>query len=272
MTTNILKKLQNRALMIALLTAPLLVSSCSTFLQPEVAALNGKQIEVAKAGQGTATVVFEAGLGNDLSTWDQIAGKVSKKAKIFTYSRPGYGKSSTTTTARDGATIVEELRTLLSGQGLKPPYILVGHSFGGTYMELFAKLYPNEVSGLVMVESRPKDFLENCEKAKLPMCGITEDQLKGLSKVEIDEYRSFAAISKEISDAGPFGKYPVRVLTALSSSAPRQQLWVSMNGSIAKEASDGKQIIFNGASHALPWERPQEVSNVILEIVSSLKK
>jgi pimeloyl-ACP methyl ester carboxylesterase len=60
---------------------------------------------------------------------------------------------------------VEELRALLAAQGVAPPYVLVGHSFGGAYQELFAKTYPAEVAGLVLVDPRHRDYSAACEGA-----------------------------------------------------------------------------------------------------------
>jgi len=90
---------------------------------------------------------------------------VSPAATVFAYNRPGYGHSEATGAPRDGATIVEQLRSTLRQKGLAPPYVLVGHSMGGLYMQLFARRYPEEVKGLVLVDAlyprvvkKPADF------------------------------------------------------------------------------------------------------------------
>ncbi|SFF82414.1 alpha/beta hydrolase fold [Duganella sp. CF458] len=127
----------------------------------------GHKIEVLKlAKPGTpATVVFENGSRNTLDKWDKVIPEVAKEATVFAYNRPGYGKSDKPSTPRDGKTVVEELRQLLREQGLQPPYTLVGHSLGGLYMQLYARAYPQEVQGVVLVDSlypgiikKPQDF------------------------------------------------------------------------------------------------------------------
>lgn len=78
---------------------------------------------------------------------------------MYIRQRPGHGNSSEASTVRTGATIVEELRSLLRSKGLRPPYVLVGHSLGGLYMQLDARSHPDEVSALILVDStHPNQF------------------------------------------------------------------------------------------------------------------
>lgn len=245
---------------------------CGTSLDSHVAQTDGRALEIVTAGSGTASVVFESGLGNDWASWDAVAEEVSSRARVFAYSRPGYGKSDPTTTPRDPAHIVEELRALLVSQSYHPPYILVGHSFGGTYMELFAKSHPEEVAALVLVEPRHRDFTTTCEQEKIESCSIPASVVASLPQVQIAEFKAFTHASTEIQAAGAFGRYPVRVLTATShggTSPAWEMLWRRMNRSLADEAVDGEQILFEGADHNLEVERPHEVAETILALVAA---
>lgn len=98
-------------------------------------------------------VVFENGANETFDTWDKVIAAVKPDATIFAYNRPGYGNSEPAEGTRDGRAIVEELRAVLRRQGLAPPYVLVGHSLGGMYAQLFARAYPREVTALVLVDS-----------------------------------------------------------------------------------------------------------------------
>jgi pimeloyl-ACP methyl ester carboxylesterase len=98
-------------------------------------------------------VVFENGSRANVDSWTKVITALPPDVSVFAYNRPGYGNSQQTDTPRDGRTIVEELRRDLQQQGLKPPYILVGHSLGGLYMQLFARRHPDEVAGLVLVDA-----------------------------------------------------------------------------------------------------------------------
>lgn len=122
---------------------------------PAIDVIEGRKLEslTLRNPAAKATVVFENGSRATIAGWDKVLDAVSPDATVFAYNRPGYGQSDTARTPRDGATIVEELRATLKRKGLAPPYVLVGHSLGGLYMQLFARRYPQEVKGLVLVDA-----------------------------------------------------------------------------------------------------------------------
>jgi len=245
------------------------LSACGTQLTPTHAEVEGRTVEVVEAGEGDVTVVFESGLGDDWTPWDAVASEVADSARVFAYSRPGYGESDPSADPRDAAQIVEDLRALLAARGFAPPYVLVGHSFGGAYMEWFAKAHPEEVIGLVLVDPRHRDFTAVCESAKLQGCSIPAKALRSLPQVQIAEFEAFAGVSDQIHAAGEFGSYPVRVLTATRHHfAPQAEgLWESMLGSLADEAAEGEQIVFARAGHYLQIKRARSVAHVILSLV-----
>jgi pimeloyl-ACP methyl ester carboxylesterase len=247
-----------------------MASACGGSQVPAtVELIDGRGVEIATAGSGPHTVVFEAGLGLDWTSWDEVASEVALHTQVFAYSRPGYGASDPATTPRSPRQIVEELRGLLSARGYIPPYLVVGHSIGGGYMELFAKAYPEEVMGVVLVDPRHRDFLATCEAAALDSCGITEAQLQTQPISAVAEYRAFTMARDQIRDAGRFGSAPVRVLTATDQpvSPARQQLWNDMLASLAAEAPDGEQILVPGSGHVIQDDRPEAVTTTILDLL-----
>jgi pimeloyl-ACP methyl ester carboxylesterase len=105
-------------------------------------------------GRGTSTVILEAGLGDTLEVWKDVQPLVAANCtRTLAYNRAGYVGSEPAEGRRDSATIVAELRAELKNHGIKPPYVLVGHSLGGLYMQYFARNYPDEIEGLVLVDS-----------------------------------------------------------------------------------------------------------------------
>lgn len=141
---------------------------------PALVRLQGQQIEqwCIKPAAPAGTIVFENGSRADLEGWRAVLQGLAAPAAgpaqawaLFAYHRPGMGRSEATDRPRDGQQIVADLHELLQQQGLKPPYLLVGHSLGGLYMQLFARQHPDEVKGLVLVDSvypgvikKPQDF------------------------------------------------------------------------------------------------------------------
>jgi pimeloyl-ACP methyl ester carboxylesterase len=123
--------------------------------KPVVEPIGGRRVEslTIRNPASSFVVVFEAGSRGTIAKWGKVLEGASRDATVFAYNRPGYGNSEAAATPRDGRTVVEELRQVLRQKGLKPPYVLVGHSLGGLYMQLFARAYPEEVKGLVLVDA-----------------------------------------------------------------------------------------------------------------------
>jgi pimeloyl-ACP methyl ester carboxylesterase len=111
------------------------------------------------AGQGRPLVVLDAGLGGSSLDWSLVQPEVAKVTRVCSYDRAGYGWSDPGPAPRSSRRIVDELHVALANAGLEPPYILVGHSFGGFTVRFFAGHYPEEVAGLVLVDaSHPRQF------------------------------------------------------------------------------------------------------------------
>lgn len=102
-------------------------------------------------GDSAPTVVMEA--AEFSLTWDLVQPEVARFARVCSYDRAGLGWSDRSPNPRTAANIVRELHTLLRQAGVDPPYVLVGHSKGGLFVRLYAHEYPDEVVGLVLVDS-----------------------------------------------------------------------------------------------------------------------
>jgi pimeloyl-ACP methyl ester carboxylesterase len=138
-----------------LIACCLCMSAAAAQPVPAVETIAGRRVESVTLRHPASpfVVVFEAGSRGTIDKWGRVLESVGRDATVFAYHRPGYGNSDVATTPRDGRTIVEELRQVLKHKGLKPPYVLVGHSLGGLYMQLFARAHPDEVQGLVLVDA-----------------------------------------------------------------------------------------------------------------------
>jgi pimeloyl-ACP methyl ester carboxylesterase len=104
---------------------------------------------------------MDSGLGGTVLDWHLVQPEVAQFARVCTYDRAGMGWSEPGAQPRTSQQIVKELHTLLGNAGVEGPYVLVGHSFGGVNMQLYASRYPDEVAGMVLVDSAiaDKDFL-----------------------------------------------------------------------------------------------------------------
>jgi pimeloyl-ACP methyl ester carboxylesterase len=266
MSISIIKGLTNS---ISLLLV-VIVSACASLPNAITEQVGTRRVEYALTKHDTNTVVFENGLGGTIRWWAKIFPEVSKDTSAFAYNRPGYGKSDPVTTPRDGNHVVDELRSLLLSQGLKPPYVLVGHSLGGLYMQFFARRYPNEVSALVLVDStHPAQFKGKGSPENWPtwfrlIYGI------GTSAVEKEEMNAINATGDTVLSLPSFTEKPVIVLSALKPMKEKSELANDANKKreeIARLYPGSKQIWVD-SGHGIPLEDPEAVISAIREVLS----
>lgn len=119
--------------------------------------VNGKKVHYVCRGTRGHVIILDAGLGADHQWWQLVQEEVAKCAQVISFDRPGYGWSDGGIYSRTSKQIVSELHDLLQAAELKPPYILVGHSFGGANMRLYANTYPDQIAGLILVDACHED-------------------------------------------------------------------------------------------------------------------
>ena len=145
----------------------------------------GKMIDVGDhrmhidcVGQGSPTVVLDTALGAMSASWVRVQQEVSGTTRVCAYDRAGMGWSQSGPEPRDAKQVAGELHALLEGAGIDGPYVLVGHSFGGLYMQTYAARYPEEVAGVALIESsHPEQF------SRLPEARNSYEQIKLLYTV-----------------------------------------------------------------------------------------
>ena len=163
--------------------------------------VNGFKMEVVVYGlennkNGKPVIVFENGRGTDFEYWLPIIKEVAKNNVVFAYNRPRIGGSEDDHQIPTVDHITDILRQLLLSKGLNPPYILVGHSWGGACIRCFASFYPAEIAGLVFVD--PHDFVKGEGGGRLPYQRI------GLSEFQIDSlFAEYDKSADEFMAQGP---------------------------------------------------------------------
>jgi pimeloyl-ACP methyl ester carboxylesterase len=115
--------------------------------------VGGHRLHLNCTGSGSPTVVLQAGGGETSSNLGWIAPAVARSARVCVYDRAGRGWSDSADAPQDGTQIATELHTLLKRGHVPGPYVLAGHSFGGLYALIFAARYPEEVAGMVLIDS-----------------------------------------------------------------------------------------------------------------------
>ena len=121
--------------------------------------VDGHRLHLDCHGRGAPTVLLSNGLGEISASWARIAGPVAETTRVCAYDRAGQGWSGDADSPQDGVAAARDLRTLLAVAGEHGPYVLVGHSTGGTYAMTYAAQHPEQVAGLVLLDSSsPEQF------------------------------------------------------------------------------------------------------------------
>lgn len=244
-----------------------LLAGCASLPNSTTTTLNQQHIQYALVQHHTVPVVFENGLDGRMEWWKKVIPDISKDSTTFAYNRPGYGKSDPATTPRDGQHIVDELRALLRSKGLNPPYILVGHSLGGLYMQLYARRYPEEVSALILVDSthpRQMEGAGSLDKQPFWFRALFNVMLGATAKQELALLPQTSA--QLLAYPAPAHK-TVLVLSAAKPLKEKSALADDANEKrrdIARLYSGSKQVWVD-SGHGIPLEKPEAVIAAIRE-------
>jgi len=225
-------------------------------------------------GNGGPTVVLESGLGDGLWPWFHVYTQLFRDVRTFAYSRAGYGESGDGPIHRSAVQIVGELRVTLRAAGQTPPYVLVGHSLGGLYMSLYAKLYPEEVAGLVLVDATPYTSKEQCdllipaELLNKGYCTLKDSILAMLHSPSREEGEAMEETRRLIRNAGAMPNIPVRVLSGDSHGQgdAYEQYWLDRQQEVAT-AYNGTLTVVQNSGHYIQTDQPHRVVSAVMEIV-----
>jgi thioesterase domain-containing protein len=214
------------------------------------------------AGTGNPTVILEAGYtASGISTYAPvILPALARRARVCTYDRAGDGLSDARPASvrpLTGATQARELHTLLQVIGVGPPYVLVGHSYGGMLIREFAALYRGQVAGMVLLDasSEPEVAVYHRLHAGPWIDGTV--QLAPNQKININ------ATVRQLEQAPSLGRMPVIVVTA----GVLQDRWLKTVPDLEAEAqtrlamlsADSIHVIDRGIGHLIPSLDPQIV-------------
>ena len=134
------------------------VDRSTTAMPGHLVDVGGRRLYVQCSGSGSPTVVLVSGLAETSVYWGGwIAPAVAQNTTVCAYDRAGQGWSDPPASPQDGAAVATDLNTLLVNAQIPGPYVVVGHSTGGAYARVFAARYPDQVAGMVFLDSQPNE-------------------------------------------------------------------------------------------------------------------
>lgn len=272
MRMNASATMKNLALQCALLLTLICICTAGgNTVRASASANEAIRHRVRIEGRGPLTVILEGGLGDTLEVWNDVQPSIASRcARTLAYNRAGYPGSNPASGPRDAQTIVAELRTELKDRGIAPPYVLVGHSLGGLYMQYFARQYPDEVSGLVLIDSTHwNQQLQMAPQATgaysgrgavvLFMTWIArrelEDSADAGNQVHVSPHAGHVPAIVLSSTQGTRGETP-----SLRTQAARLQ------EDIVADFPAARQIRVDGSGHYIQRDRPDVVINSAREL------
>jgi pimeloyl-ACP methyl ester carboxylesterase len=256
--------------------------------------------------EGKATVVLESGLGATSAVWGRIQPEVAKTMRVCSYDRAGMGWSDPGSQPRDAKHIAQDLHTLLANAGIPGPYVLVGWSYGGLYIQEYAGLYGDEVAGLVLIDSSyPDQWTSTPERrAQFKKVSLLFHLAPALSRMGVmrvigllqpdpglpepfnqefkasfaaakdwdtqgDEFLATPAIAAQVKEARFRDDLPLAVLSATLHGTPasEEQLWQNWQRQMAALSTNSIQHIVDGADHASFWRDPEAVEVSVAAIL-----
>jgi pimeloyl-ACP methyl ester carboxylesterase len=242
------------------------------------------KVQVASGGSGRYTVIFESGFGTDLRTWRKVAPEVAKVARTVAYSRAGHGASDPRPEPRTFQQSTLELEQLVAAAGLAPPFILVGHSYGGLLVRAFAARHPGQVAGMVLVD--PADERLNPALRKLDAARAAEDDRQFASFVP-PKFQPELALLQPLLDSGALpldGKVPDVPVVVLTSTrqVDKPMFFVEtaqalaakreLHASFVRQFRHGAQVLTSKSGHNIQLEEPELVVAAVNEVIVAADK
>ena len=250
--------------------------------------VGGRRLALSYTGTGTPTVILETGLGAESSEWAAVQDAVQKLSGVCRYDRANRGASDPAPKPRGASEMLEDLRVLLRVAGLPKPYVLVGHSFGGLLMRLFAHRHPRDVHSLVLVDAMHEDQFEVYGSIFPP---ATPNDPTALHKVRafwtggwrkpestaegIDFVASLAQartvdslgdLRTYVLTAGTFANEP---LVPLAYRHDLQRRWEDLQGRFLRLSSRPTQIFVRESGHFIQRDRPAAIVDAIARVLKS---
>ena len=246
-------------------------------LDKRVATINGVAVEYVVAGSGTPAIVLLNGAGGPLEGWIRVLSPLEAASTVVSYNRLGIGRSSKPTEPQTGDVVVRMLHALLETLDLCPPYILVGHSLGGLFVNLFARTYPSEVAGVVYLDAAaPEDSTLVDEHGT----GLQRFMQRVVDAVfGKDKFGEATCVSKTVEMIAGAGSFPAVPVVVVSAGRPARGIPPAVRSARAQNqeglvglSPQGEHVVASKSGHFPQITEPALVSETISSLVALVRE
>jgi pimeloyl-ACP methyl ester carboxylesterase len=260
--------------------AVVVITGCrSTELQGyRKVSIGGCRLNMLVVGHGSPTVVLDSGLGDTISAWELVQPQVAEFTTVIAFDRAGLGLSDPAPSEpRASAQMARELHTALHSAGIRPPYVLVGHSAGGFNARLFAHQFPKEVAGLVLVDPSSEGW-DEITRIKYPakyqelQDWLLKPHPEGLKR----QLEGYEASEQQARNAWPLPDVPVVVLIGMKSKSDGSETkyhdeWHQVHEEWLRKIPRGTLMAARKSGHYIQFDEPKLVINAITNIVTTAR-
>ena len=246
---------------------------------PQLIEVEGRKMSLQCMGSGSPAVILESGLGVYSGTWYKVFPEVAKFTRVCVYDRFGLGLSEPGPKPRTSEPMVAELHELLTKAEVPAPYILVGQSFGGLNIHLYASTYPDEAVGMVFVDAIHPDLDKRLEPLLSPAQVQQRREELELNQEGI-KFEDILASEDQVRLAPPLPDVPIIVIHhglpfeggADWPTVQVESLWEELQNDLARLSSQGKVMVAENSHHRIEEDRPDVVVAAIQEVFNKVHK
>lgn len=258
---------------LALLCAILLALPCTASAQRhELVSVGDHRLDVVREGGGGPALVFETGLADSLDTWLPMVRTMSEFTTAIAYSRAGFGRSDAGPADHSVPHEVQDLHALLHALPIKPPYILVAHSYGSIISRLYVSTYPQDVAGIVIVDGTHEQQVMRwgaVDSRYPPAFRHVFDSMathtpSGPRAAEIQETMKIQAAGT-VPGLTPLPDIPMAIITSMRSNDSSQyindtrrghDLWRAMHEEWFRRSRNAIHIVTTRSGHDIAGDEP----------------
>ncbi|HKS37596.1 MAG TPA: alpha/beta fold hydrolase [Verrucomicrobiae bacterium] len=221
-------------------------------------------------GEGSPAVVFDCFGPANLEIWNRVQPEVARFARAVAYDHGGYWGSEPGPKPRDARQIARELHAALRNANVRPPFILVGYSFGGPYVRVYAGMYPEDVAGIVLVDPTQEGFMTWLSQHYPEINRVTEKH-----RIAQDELGS-QWLSLNQARETQLPDVPLALITGMK---PQDMLtrkllprWLEAHRNWLKEFPRAKHVVTTNSGHDVVFNEPGLVIHAVREMADSIRK